>query len=270
MNTAQEEARQRVEATLASVRAELAVAHDQIIGKVDVIRGLRRDFAIAAAARDRFRAQQLRQERGRLAAEHDLARANARAEHLRKYAGHHENCPASFPVTAAVGYPQPCACGFYEGLTEKADPEDWTDDSNRASYKQLDGRSVTIQAHANDDQVTDGMIGPSAVADAILEEYGVRVSYFQVDFHPRQELGVWDAKVRFGGHAASVKVWIVRAESEPTTPDAVTREDIRQVWEAIHTVVACDLDVEIEKEEEEERLQSIERLAARQIKRLSK
>ncbi len=157
--------------------------------------------------------------------------AIAHAEHLRKYARHTDSCSSQPSLTGSTA---PCTCGFDDGpgksKSEYADNA--VDVTSKATFERLDGRNVTIQASANEDQVTDIVIGPIAVANAILEEYGVRVSYIQIEFYPRQELGVFDAKVRLGEHVATVKVWIVKRFSTTTG-----RESCRPKPATLETVI---------------------------------
>ena len=78
----------------------------------------------------------------------------------------------------------------------------------------IDGRSVTITARADEDGKLSDYISAMPVARAIHDEHGVAVAPNQVSLaEPIRELGVYDVVVKLHGRPdATVKVWVVKEE----------------------------------------------------------
>ena len=80
--------------------------------------------------------------------------------------------------------------------------------------KLLAGRSVTINARANEEQKLFGSVGEQEIVDALKAEHGANVdpAHVALENHIR-ELGVFDVKLKFGDDIESeVKVWVVQQD----------------------------------------------------------
>ena len=78
----------------------------------------------------------------------------------------------------------------------------------------LAGRSVTINARANEEQKLFGSVTETEVAEALKAEHGANVAPSHVVLvNPIRELGVFDVKLSFGdGVESEVKVWVVQQD----------------------------------------------------------
>lgn len=78
----------------------------------------------------------------------------------------------------------------------------------------LTGRSVTINARANEEQKLFGSVGGAEIAEALKAEHGANVEAEHVALeNPIRELGVFDVKLRFADDIESeVKVWVVQED----------------------------------------------------------
>jgi large subunit ribosomal protein L9 len=76
----------------------------------------------------------------------------------------------------------------------------------------LSGRSVTINARANEEQKLFGSVGGEEVAEALKAEHGANVQPGHVVLEtPIRELGVFDVKLRLADDIESeIKVWVVQ------------------------------------------------------------
>ena len=85
-------------------------------------------------------------------------------------------------------------------------------ESMKELAKLLAGRSVTINARANEEQKLFGSVGPAEVAAALKAEHGANVEPTHVALdQPIRELGVFDVKLRLGeGIESDIKVWVVQ------------------------------------------------------------
>ena len=75
----------------------------------------------------------------------------------------------------------------------------------------LDGKSITVQAKATDDETLYGSVGAAEICDAIRSEHNTEIEESNVVLdEPFKKLGVYEVPLRFGPEAsAQIKLWIV-------------------------------------------------------------
>jgi len=92
---------------------------------------------------------------------------------------------------------------------EKAEAERLKSLAEAAGY--LDGKSITVQARATEDETLYGSVGPAEIAEAIRAEHNTEISETNVVLEePYKKLGVYEVPLSFGPEAeAQIKLWIV-------------------------------------------------------------
>ena len=74
----------------------------------------------------------------------------------------------------------------------------------------LDGKSVTVQARATEDETLYGSVGPAEICAALRSEHNVEVEEANVGLdEPYKALGVYEVPMRFGEIETKIKLWIV-------------------------------------------------------------
>ena len=83
--------------------------------------------------------------------------------------------------------------------------------------RKLDGRSVTIQTRANEEDHLYGSVTEADIVAALERDEGVHIEPRQVVLEePLRKLGVYEVKLALAeGTETAIKVWIISDDSEP-------------------------------------------------------
>ena len=75
----------------------------------------------------------------------------------------------------------------------------------------LEGKSVTVQARATEDQTLYGSVGPAEIVEAILTEHNQKIAEADVAIEEHfKQLGVFEVPLKFGTETeCTIKLWIV-------------------------------------------------------------